>query len=96
MPGFIRSPRTLAIYDVAHSLPRGGVGRGFPFTEDETRRYFSYLSFLISSSYLLSNMHKLQLSLKITFILIVNNLFSSFLFGTQVSFTYTNVRAAHF
>ena len=30
-------PPTLAVYDVAHSLPLGGAGRGFPFTEDETR-----------------------------------------------------------
>ena len=42
--GFILSPTTLAVYDVAHSLLLGGVGRGFPFTEDETRRHFSYLS----------------------------------------------------
>ena len=42
--GFVRSPRTLAVYGVAHSLPRGGVGRSFPFTEGETRRHFSYLS----------------------------------------------------
>ena len=40
IPGFVRSPPTLAVYD----LPQGGVGRGFPFTEDETRRHFSYLS----------------------------------------------------
>ena len=33
IPGFIRSRLTLAVYDVAHSLPLGGVGRGFPFTE---------------------------------------------------------------
>jgi hypothetical protein len=24
----------LAVYDVAHSLPLGGAGRDFPFTED--------------------------------------------------------------
>ena len=29
--------------DVNHSFPLGGVGRGFPFPEDETRRHFSYL-----------------------------------------------------
>jgi hypothetical protein len=44
IPGFIRSPPTLAVYAVADSLPLGGAGRGFPFTEDETRRSFSYLS----------------------------------------------------
>ena len=33
IPGFIP---TLAVYDDAHSLPLGGAGRGFPFTEDET------------------------------------------------------------
>ena len=27
-------------YDIAHSLPRGGVDRGFPFTEDETTKAF--------------------------------------------------------
>ena len=30
IPGFIRSPPTLAVYDVAHSLPLGGAGRGSP------------------------------------------------------------------
>jgi hypothetical protein len=44
IPGFVRSPPSLAVYDVAHSLSRGGVGRGFPFTEDEIQRHFSYLS----------------------------------------------------
>ena len=44
IPGFVRSPPTLAVYYVFHSLPRGGVGRVFLFTEDETRRHFSYLS----------------------------------------------------
>ena len=34
----------LTVYDIAHSLPLGGAGRDFPFTEDEIRRYFSYLS----------------------------------------------------
>ena len=29
IPGFIRSPPTLAVYDVARALPLGGVGRGF-------------------------------------------------------------------
>jgi hypothetical protein len=42
--GFIWFPPMLAIYDIAHSLPLGGVGRFFPFTEDETQRHFSYLS----------------------------------------------------
>jgi hypothetical protein len=32
------------VYDFAHSLPLGGAGREFPFTEDETRKNFSYLS----------------------------------------------------
>ena len=44
IPGFIRSPPTLDIYDVAHCLPLGGAGKGFPFTVDKTRRHFSYLS----------------------------------------------------
>ena len=44
IPGFIRSLPTLAVYDVSHSLPLGGVGNGFPFTGDEIRRRFSYLS----------------------------------------------------
>ena len=34
----------MAVYDIAHSLPRGCVGRVFPFTEDETQRHFSNLS----------------------------------------------------
>ena len=42
--GFIRSPPTLAVYDVAHSLPQGDVGRGFHYTEDKTRRHLSLLS----------------------------------------------------
>ena len=33
IPGFVRSPM-LAVYDVAHSLLQGGIGRGFPFTEN--------------------------------------------------------------
>ena len=36
IPGYIRPPPTLAVYDVAQSLPLGGAGRDFPFTEDET------------------------------------------------------------
>ena len=44
IPGFIRSPPTLAVCEVAHSLPLGGADRVFAFTEDETRRHFSYLS----------------------------------------------------
>ena len=44
IPGFIRSPPKLAVYDVPHSLLLGGVDMDFPFTEDETRRHFSYLS----------------------------------------------------
>ena len=44
IPGFVRSPPTLAVYDVAHSLPLGGADRGFPFTEDEK-------AFLIPLSY---------------------------------------------
>ena len=30
MPEFIRSPPTLAVYDVDNSLPLGGADRGFP------------------------------------------------------------------
>ena len=41
---FMRSPATLAIYGIAHSIPLGGVDRDFPFTEDETQRNFLYLS----------------------------------------------------
>ena len=44
IPGFIRPLPTLAVYDVAHSLPLAGVDRDFPFTEDETRKHFSYFS----------------------------------------------------
>ena len=44
IPRFIRSPPTLAFYDVAHSVPLGGVGRDFPFTKNETQRHLSYLS----------------------------------------------------
>ena len=43
--GFVWSPPMLAFYDISHSLPRAGVGRGFPFIEDETRRHFSYLCY---------------------------------------------------
>ena len=39
-----RSPFTLAVYDVAHSLPLRGIDRDLSFSEDETRRNFSYLS----------------------------------------------------
>ena len=34
----------LTVYGVAYYPPLGGEGRGFPFTEDETRRNFTYLS----------------------------------------------------
>ena len=44
IPGFIQSPPKLAIYDIVHFLPLGGAGMDFSFTEDETRRHFSYLS----------------------------------------------------
>ena len=44
IPGFIRSPPTLAVCSIAHSLPPEGVGRDYPFTEDEIRKHFSYLS----------------------------------------------------
>ena len=43
IPGFTRFFLALSVYDVAPSLPLGGVFRDFPFTEDETQRYFSYL-----------------------------------------------------
>ena len=39
IPGFIRSPPTLAIYKLAQSLPLGCVDRHFPFTKDEVRRH---------------------------------------------------------
>ena len=41
---FIRCPPTLSVYDVAHSLPLETLDREFPFTEDATRKRFSYLS----------------------------------------------------
>ena len=41
IPGFIHLPPLLAVYNIFHSLPLGGTGRGFPFTEDETRRHFN-------------------------------------------------------
>ena len=44
IPGFFRSSPTLAVFDVSHFLPLGGVGKRFFFSEDETRRHFSYLS----------------------------------------------------
>ena len=44
IPEFVRYPPSVTVYDVVHSLPRGRVGRVFPFTEDETRRHFSYHS----------------------------------------------------
>ena len=36
IPGFIRSPPTLIVWDVAHSFPLGGADRDFPFIEVET------------------------------------------------------------
>ena len=41
----IRSPPTLAVCYVAQHLPLGGADVVSPFTKDETRRHFSYLSF---------------------------------------------------
>ena len=43
IPGFIRSPPMLVVYDVAHSLSLGGVGRDFPFWGWDPR-HISYLS----------------------------------------------------
>ena len=40
---FTRSSPKLAICDVVHSLPLGGVDGDFSFTEYETWRHFSYL-----------------------------------------------------
>ena len=42
IPALIRSLPTVAVYDVARSLPLGGASREFTFTEDGTRRHFSY------------------------------------------------------
>ena len=39
IPGFIRSPPTLAAYDVTQSPPLRGAVREFPFIEDETGRH---------------------------------------------------------
>ena len=44
IPGFILSSLTSSVYGVAHSLLLVGAVRGFSFTEDETRKHFSYLS----------------------------------------------------
>ena len=41
IPGFIRSPSTLADYGVAQSLPLWSAGRDFPFNMDETRKHLS-------------------------------------------------------
>ena len=40
----MQSLPTFAVYGIAHSFPLGNVDRDFSFTEDYTRRYFSYLS----------------------------------------------------
>ena len=48
-----RSPPTLAVYEVAQSLSLGGERRGILFTEDETRRHFSYLSGIFRQLYLI-------------------------------------------
>jgi hypothetical protein len=53
IPGFIWFPPTLAVYDIAHSLQLGGVGKGFSFTEVETKRLFSYLFGILESTILL-------------------------------------------
>jgi hypothetical protein len=39
MPGFIQSPATLAVDEVAHSLPLGGAGRGFYLTENDLQTF---------------------------------------------------------
>ena len=43
VPEFIRSLLTLVVYNVVLSLPLGGVGKDFPFSEDEDRVYSSEL-----------------------------------------------------
>ena len=42
-PGFILSSPQLAVNDIAHSLPLGGIGWGFLLTEGETRTIFFIL-----------------------------------------------------
>ena len=37
--GFIPFPPTLPLYEVAHSVPLGSVGNGYPFIEDVHLRY---------------------------------------------------------
>ena len=50
IPGFIWSLPTLAVYSVVHSLVLGDVDWGFPFTEDDIQRDFSYLSGAVRES----------------------------------------------
>jgi len=42
------------------SLSREGVGTGFPFTEDETHRHFSYLSGTLKEFFLINKENYLQ------------------------------------
>ena len=46
--GFIRFPPALAVYDVYD-----GIGRDFPFSENETRRHFSYLSVTLRNLFII-------------------------------------------
>ena len=70
IPGFIRASLTLAHF--AHSLLLGDVGRSFPFTKDEIRRHFSYLSGTFREySQLFSKNFKMEISKTIGIILSV-------------------------
>jgi hypothetical protein len=44
IPGFIRFPPTLAVFNFSHFIPLGDVHEIFPFIENETRRHFWHLS----------------------------------------------------
>ena len=62
IPGYIGFPPSLAVYDFAYSLPLWRASRNFPFTEEETRRHFSYFSgtfieFSLTRSFYIRGLH---------------------------------------
>ena len=48
-PGFIRCPPNISVYNVAHSIPLGGAGRGFPLLRMR-REGISHISLVPSES----------------------------------------------
>ena len=74
-PAFIRSPPTLDVCNIAHSLPLEGIDKDFSFTEDDTRRHFSCHSGIFRE-------HKLPIGPKMVLMSIHSSCLKSEIFAT--------------